>query len=414
MTKFLCIDSGIFVEHCNALAKNGKNEVLYWTPWETSYPAFEDYAPGEGFGYLKKVKYLFEAIDQLDKEKDIIVNFAVGNNDLIYFLRKNGYICLGSGKAEHLEQERWTLKKMLQAAGLQVNHAVKIKGTKNLRLYLQTNKDKYIKVDTFRKDIESFYAKDLESVDLLIGDIEAFLGPFKDNFEFIVEDSIHTDFEFGVDTFFTGGEYLKPYFLALEYQKMSYIAKVVEELPPVLNETMQKMKPIFTKLDYRGPMSTEEKIVNEKEHYFLDFCARLLYPASAFYIEAIRNWPEVVEAMARGKNIRLDVREKYWGAVPLSSSHAKKHWLTLDFPIELKKYIKLCVASKINGKYYGVKGSEIIAVIVAGGNSIQEVIEKLKKYAKEISAYGLENASVNSLDKMEKIMNDAKQVGIFF
>lgn len=413
MTKFLCLDSGIFMEHCAALSDGGKNQVLYYCNWERPFQAFEDYIVGQGIEGITKVKYFWDELLKLDKKKDVVVSFDVNYGDLIAFLRNQGYTCFGSGMGCKLEQERWQLKKVLQSAGLQVNHAVKLIGTENLRTYLKTNKEKYIKVSTFRRDIESFYSKDLESVEILIDDMEAVLGPFKDSFEWIVEDKIDTKQEWGFDGFFNGKDYIKPYALGLELGKENYICKWVEEMPKPMAETMEKMKPVFQKLNYRAPISTEEKIVSEKEHYFLDICARLLHPGSALYLEAIRNWPEVIIKIARGEDVRLDVKEKYWGAVPLESMHAKEHWLHLDFPKELRKSIKLSVATKHNGKYFAVKGFEVVAVAIAGGNTVQEVVDKLKKLVGEVKAYGLASRA-NDLDEIQEIIKDGKSININF
>lgn len=410
MTSFLVIDTGgSFVEHSVALAKKGKNKVYYWTDDETSYPKFRDYAVGLGMEYLTK-----EEKDWVEyvKRVDVIVNFDVCNQGIIELLRGFGYKCFGSGKGRILENDRVKLKEMLKDAGLMVQNYEVVKGICDLEKYIDEHPNVFVKINRFRGDLNSFYAKNLSTVQTILEDMESTLGPFRDDFTFVVEDCIDTDLEFGFDGFFNGVTYLRPYFLGIEYQKNCYLAKVTDELPSQIEETMQKIKPYLQKYDWRGGISTEEKIVSETEHYFLDICARLFFPGSAFYTEAIRNWPEVVEAIANKRMIRVDVREKYWGCIPLATDYGSDHFVPVE--IEDRSSAKLELGCCKDGQYYSVPGYGDTVRIIAGGDSIDEVIEKLKEKVKEVDAYGLSTSMVSGIDKIKEIAEAGKKVGIDF
>lgn len=408
---FLVMDCGLYVEQANALSANGKNKVKYWTPWESSQK-FEDYAIGKGFGNLEKIMYLADYY----KWADCIVNFDVRFNDTIAFLREiypNKSI-FGSGHGEKLENDRWGLKKIIKDVGLPLHKAVKIKGITELKNHLKINKDKFIKINVFREDVESFYSKDYESIELILDELESSFGPFKEEYEFVVEDAIHTDVEIGFDGFFNGIDYIKPFFYGYEYHKSLYIAKVSDSLPSSLQETMTKLKPVLRKIDYRGALSTEEKIVNNKEHYFLDICCRLPAPLSALYQEYILNWDEVIYKIGKKENVRLDIKNKYIGSLPLISSHAEHHWLKIDIDKKDRSNIKFRSVSQNNNKFYSIKGPIDPVVIVASGNSVDEVLETLKKYSTKVNAYGLNRDSANGIDKIKDIIQKGKQVGIDF
>ena len=76
--KILCIDSGIFVGNCAALAKGG-NEVYYHTNSTTSpFPNLTAFAPGTGIEGIKKITELNE-INLSDM--DMVINMDVGRND---------------------------------------------------------------------------------------------------------------------------------------------------------------------------------------------------------------------------------------------------------------------------------------------------------------------------------------------
>lgn len=269
--KFLVLDNGLYITQALGLAKGG-NKVYYFTNWPSAFPKYEEFAAGEGFEDegMENVLYPLRHFDTAD----CIVNMDVHGNDTIAFLRKKfpNKSIVGCGLGEVLENDRWGFKKIQKELGLKVQKTVKLKGVDELRKYLQENKDVYVKLNIWRESHESFYAKDYKSVELIINEIECAFGPRKNKYEFIVEEAIHSDVEVGFDGFFNGKDYLRPFFIGYEYNKNLYVAKVSEEMPEQVKETMEKIKPILQKLDYRGPLSTEEKIVSKKEHYFLDMC----------------------------------------------------------------------------------------------------------------------------------------------
>lgn len=403
--------TGLFVEQANGLAAGGKNKVKYWTMWESAQK-FEWFAIGKGFDYLEKERYPQDWYDWAD----CIVNFGVTGQGQITHLRKvyPKKSIFGSGKCSKIEHDRWGLKKIIRDVGLPVNKTEKIIGVAELRKHLTKNKDKYVKINIDRGDVESFYAKDIDSVDLKLDELASMLGPFKEKYEFIVEDAIHTDVEIGYDGFFNGNDYLKPYFYGYEYKKQLYVARVSDTLPKQLQETLDAFKPVLQKLDYRAGISTEEKIVSKSEHYFLDITCRLPSPLSALYQEYILNWPEVVYKIGLKQPVKLDIKHKYLASLPLGSEHANTNWVELDIDKKDRDHIKFVSACKNDGKYYAVKGYSEIVVVIAGGDTVDEVLGIIKKYADRVDADGLDKKSVFGIDHIKDIIEDGKKLGLSF
>ena len=167
--------------------------------------------------------------------------------------------------------------------------------------------------------------------------------------------------------------------------KDCYIGKVSEKLPKQLQETMDKLKPVLKELDWRGCISTEEKIVNNK-HYFLDICARSPNPLGLLYPEFIDNWSDMVFSIAQKKEVKLKTKVKYVGCVPLYSKHTCKSDVQINFPKKLRSNIKFMTAYCKDGKFYATHHSpeEIACVVVAGDNTIDGLIKQLKKYVDEL------------------------------
>ena len=416
--KYLVNDAGIFTDIAASLSDGGKNDVVLCSPWQTVYPSWKDFSSGIGFQGIRKQDkngnplLFWEHIEWAD----CICNFDVGNNDQIGFLRKmypNKSIW-GSGRGERIENDRIFLKKLIDTLGLdQVPHKV-IKGITALKAYIHTNPDKFVKINVFRGDMESFRAvdEDYNRADFL--KLELTLGPAAEETLFIVEDMIDAKVEIGYDGFFAGTDYADKCFCGVEYAKNLYIARAMdyEELPDPIFDTMEALAPVLEKVDYRGAISTEERIVSQKEHYLIDVCSRLPSPLSALYPVFIKNWPEFVYKTGLKQECSVKIDTKYVGAFALTSQRGKEEYLPIEVKESDRDKIKFQSAMMRDGRYHGVKGNDIIATLVAGGDSKEEVIDKLKEYSTLVSAPGLDTDAVNGIEKILDIFKDAEKIGI--
>jgi len=404
--KILGYDVGnLSLEHFVKLIQEG-NEVKVFSPWVEGFPHFEKFAPGLGLDGIQKVLYFFDHVNWAD----LIVFFDIGAGDLVSFLRDKGYTVFGAGrKGEELEQNRWYLKQVVKEIGLPLQGSVRVKGISELREYLKKNPNKYVKIDIFRGDIESFPAKDYESVKLELNKDEVALGPFSEEYQFVVEDYIE-GIEPGFDLFFNGKEFIKPMLYGFEFQKSCYLGKYVNELPKPLKLVADKLAPYLREIDYRGPISTEIRITKEGKPYLIDICSRLPYPLSAVYTESIQNYTEVVWKIAKAQSVDLKINAPYVAVLPLTSMRAEKEWVKLNFDSKLRNLVKVRVASKVNNNYYAVKGMEVVYVLVATGKTIEEVKGKLEKTVGQVDALGL--ATDISLDPLLKEVEEAKEYGI--
>ena len=269
--KYLVICSGLYVELANALSDNGRNRVLYYTSTVSAFPAYKEYAAGNKFEHIEKVNDFWPYVDKAD----CVVTFDVGSNDAIDFIRKKypKKSVFGAGRGEKLEQNRLGFKKTLEALGLPCIPYEVVKGFTNLKKYLEANPKKVVKIDQWRGDFETLVCPDYETVKQVLRDREPLFGVFSEEVQFIVEDMVECVCESGFDGFCIDGEFL-PFSYGYEVDKNLYLGKVATEVPDVLNDTLIAMAPVFERFGYRGALSTEERIVTEKDHYFIDPCCR--------------------------------------------------------------------------------------------------------------------------------------------
>ena len=416
--QFLVIDpGGLYVENANALADKGKNKVFYYTNWPSAYPRFNDYAPGLNFDHLTKVKW----IDQAAEEADCIVNFDVHMNDWIVVLKKlyPKKSIFGAGLGERIEADRWFLKKLIKQLGLPIMKADKIHGLTRLKEFIKTNPDKYIKADIFRSEdrgINSFNAKSFDTAEEIFKEIATAFGPFDDEIDFIVEEKIKSDVEVGFDGFYSAGVgYGENAMVGYEYEKSCYVAvnTKIKDLPVPLAETMTKFSKVLDIMDYRGAISTEEKIVDKLRHYLLDVCSRLPSPCGDMYCLS-KNYPEMVNNIGLKKPFKLDIPFKYVAVAPIECQHAENHWVRIILDKKDRENVKLKTTACVDGKYYAVPGHSTVAVIIAGGNTVDEVINLVKKYSEKVSGYGLSSTVIKDFDSIKEEINKGRKLGINF
>jgi hypothetical protein len=414
MSRILVLDYGNFLQQSIFLAEAG-HEVLYYTAWEEAFPKFQRYLIGQGLENenFKKVMYPFFEIDNVD----YIVNWDCVGQDIIEYLRNKGYKCFGAGKAALLENHREMGKLFLQKLGLPVMPWVMIKGLTALKEYLKQHRNKVVKIDTFRGDIDSFKAKDYQSVaPLLEQRIPQVLGAAAEDINFIVESDVSTDdsVEIGSDVFFNGTKFLTPYCQGYEIDKAFYIGRFVDKLPAVTQNTLDKLTPAFQKLNYRGAFSTEEIVVSKNKSYLIDFCTRLAAPLSVAYPIVIQNFDEVVLGCAEGEDVEIEPIAEYWGVLPLESSAARELYLSIDIPDEYKYNIVPYIYLKRNNTIYSVPPIETIVVLIAWGSSVKEVFKKLQQLIDIPRAYGLETSVLGYFRKAEEEIKRGEKFGIFF
>ena len=407
MRTFLVIDpGGLFCVHAEALAAGG-NKVYYWTQYNYKY---RDFAIGKDFGKLEKILYFWEYVDRAD----CVVDFDVRGNDSIGWIRDNlqGKSTFGSGWGCKLEDDRLMLKEFVKSWGLPMQPYKEIKGMTALREYLKANPKKYIKLNIFREDMESFYAPDYDTIELKLDEIAGNLGAHKEVYDFVVEDPVETDVEIGFDGFFNGTDYATPFLIGYELHKNLYIGKVSTEMPAPINETMQAFKPLLMKLDYRGAISTEEKIISLEKHFLLDFCARLASPFTAGYTEWIRNWPDFVYGVGAKQNIVPDFDAKYVGAFALKSSEA----LDMGVMINIKdpKKVKMIMPYGNKKGNYAIEGEDHVAVVIASGDSVEEVLDLIHENAEEVDGHGLDKDPLKGIDDIVDLIEEGEEVGIDF
>jgi len=406
----LVIDNGLFTEQASRLARDfGK--VYYFCPWASAFPKSNLALIGEGFDGLERILNFWDYVE----EADIIFCPDMYSSDLVEYLKSKGYKVAGAGAAEILELNRWFGRQVQERVGLPTQKTVRVKSLGELRELLKETENKFVKFNTFRGEIETFKHIDYESSLPLLDHLAYELGPKQDKVEFIVEDEVE-GVEPGGDMIVFGDHYLSPTMYGYEFKGMGYLGRVCsyEETPKPVKLVHDKLLPVFQHYNTHFFISLEMRIDKNATPYLIDYTIRMAAPVvSAVQVELIENFSEVVWGLATGEEIQPKISYKYAGGVVLESEWAQDHWTKVNFPPEIRRWIKLRMAAKFGDDYYTVPGFPSLCSVIALGNSIEEVIEQVKKRTQEVQAYLIQR-NLSGMDEINEAIEEGRKLGVDF
>lgn len=429
---FLVYDDGLYVDHAVKLAEQG-NEVIYCIPSLTT-SQFKDSAPGMGMEGLRISSNFFEEVDKAD----VIMFPQIDAGDLTDYLRKMGYTVYGAGlKGEDMENDRFAMRKLQFELGLPTQKTILVHGIDGIRKFLKGELKKgdfeyiegqegirefinsggnvFCKLNKFRNDIESFCIKDLKSVETILDYIETSLGPFKNSYNFMLEE-VKEGVEIGFDLFFNGTKFLEPYLWGYE-KKSAYIGVYTDKLPKPLKILADALTPYLQSINYRGAISTECFVGEDGLPYLIDVTSRYPFPLSLAYTESIKNYSDVILNIALGNDIPLDVEKRFCACIPLKSNYSLEHWAKIDLKPEFRQFIKLSMAAKKDGNYYTVGGMDPMAVVaspISIGDSVEDVINKLIENVEGVNAHQLQKGNIGDIYGLEGEIEEGEKVGLNF
>uniref|UniRef100_A0A7C3WV06 Uncharacterized protein n=1 Tax=Dictyoglomus turgidum TaxID=513050 RepID=A0A7C3WV06_9BACT len=420
--KFLIFDTNLASPHAERLKEDG-NDVRYFTFWAGSgFPCFTDFVPGKGL--VDKSIYFFDDLDWAD-----IVYFPdCGLGDLVDHLRdKDKKIVWGAGKGDELELQRWRSIEIMDELGIARPPSELVIGVDKLEEYLKKIKEPvYVKFDIFRGSQETFgfpkYISKYDKVlELKLSGLRIDFGPFYDEIPFVVQKAVG-EIEPGFDLIFNSQKFLEPCAYGFEIKgagcQIEKFVPTINDLPEPIKETAVKLIPYLKEVNYRGAISNEGRIGKDTNGKLavIDWCSRWFYPGSAFYTikDLIGNYSEIIEKVAKGEDVKIDVKYPYTFAMTLETNEALKNWVDISFDKEYRDRIRFRIACKKDDIYWAVPGFESVATIVGVGDTPEEAVEDaFNVYEKSnISAYALSKP----IDKeaIFKILEKAKEYKINF
>lgn len=384
----LVVDNGLFVELAIRLAQDFK-KVYYCCPWVDAFPKMNKAMIGYGFEEIEIVDDIqgphFDSID-------LFVFPDVYFGQLQVSLEAEGKLVWGARMGEELELSRDSTKKLMADLKLPVGPWVKVRGMDKLREFLKANKNQYVKVNKWRGLCETFLSKDYRSIEPKLDEMEYGLGAFKEEIDFIIEEALDDRVEIGLDAFTVDGKFPSKLIAGIEVKDAGYVGMFndYDKLPKEITSFDAAMEPTLKAYGYRGFYSTEIRVGKDHVPYMIDMCARAGSPPNELYQEYYKNLGRIIWDGANGIVTDPEPEAKYGAELIIHSSWADKNWQPVDFPDDMRRFIKLRNATKIKGRYYVIPqavGLPEIGSTIGWGNTLKAAMEMAEEVANSVEGH---------------------------
>ena len=409
-----CIrDYGYYVSLASKLAQTYK-KVYYSVPAEREYRSLKECIFGQGF---KNVYLLKDPLHpDVLPEIDLFVYPDIGMASEQRHLRSLGKAVWGSVDATDLEIYRTLFLEMVEKLELPVAPYKVIRGLTALSEYLKTVKDKWVKVDQYRADMETWHHRDWAHSQRVLERLAMAWGGAKEQVVFVVQDSIKTPIECGYDGITVDGQYPKKMFQGYEKKNELYLGSVLpyEEMPKPTKIVNDAMSHIFKRLRYRNFMATEIRVKDDKA-FFTDPTFRMPGQTGEQLLETCSNLADVIWYGANGEMKEPEFKYKF--AVSASAHYdagKSDEWGIVKVPQEIEQWVKFSHCAIINGYYHFPPYDKLdLGVVLGVGNSIKESLAHLRK---NVDAFKGEPISfeLDGFTDLLKSIRDAQAKGMKF
>jgi len=410
-TVMVC-DNGLSVELAILLSKS-YGKVYYYCPWKQSgYPKIEQYWIGRGINNIESIEDMWDHFG----DTDLFYFTDIFDGDVQIHLQSLGKLVYGTRNAQCLETNRVLLKDTNKQLGLPVIPYEIVNGIDNLRKYLQSHDNTWIKISsTFRGSMETFKSENYELTKPYLDQLEVSLGPISQILQFLVEDHVQTKVEAGIDTWFVNGEYPKEVFAGIEIKNKGYISRILpyNDIPNVIKQVNDKYASVLNKYGVRGQFSTEVRIDDKLNGYFTDATMRNPYPPSNLMWYQIQNWDDIIWNVASGNQCNPKFTDPYGVELSLTSTWAKTNWLAVSIPPQFRDNVKIYNLTYINNKPYVIPNCDAIGSVVATGKSIQEAIDKCLHIADQVNGWQIDYPEY-AIKKAKEEINEMDNLKINF
>ncbi|CAM5999303.1 unnamed protein product [Sphagnum balticum] len=405
------VDYGTFICLAEKLGETYK-KVYYYTPSSKEYYSVEDCVKATG---LKNVERVEDIFDPAFMEKvDLFIFPDIGYEGLQKHLKSLGKAVWGNMGADELELFRDHFLKVLTDLGLPTIHSEKIVGLDKLREHLKTVKNKHIKVNKYRGNMETWHHIDSEHSDPELDRLDIQFGGLSDEIVFIVQDHIDTDVETGADLWCIDGKFPNKCSQGYEKKNELYLASLIDydKLPDVVKVVNEALAPLLKKFKYRNFMATEIR-VKDGVPYFIDPTMRMPGQSGEQLLETCTNLPDVIWNGANGIVIEPDFKYKFSAAATMHYT-AGGEWSVLKVPEKVRKWVKLYHYCERDGIcHFPPKSNDELGVVLGCSNTIEGAIDKLKEHLKELKGESIECPLHGFVELLEDI-EEAEEHGIQF
>ena len=407
-----CItDQGLFPDLACTLART-YDKVWYSPECKSAFQKINQGWIGKGLPGVTLTRSPFA----VRHEADLFIFPDINYGDEQETLVEMGKRVWGSRSGEELELDRVFAKEKMADLGLPVGEYVVVKGVDSAREFLKVHQNWHVKISRWRGHRESWKSKSFAFSRWILADLEYQWGPFADKFEIILEKNLPSRIELAIDTYFAGGTFPDKALVGFEVKDMGYVCKVENyaDIDESITRCDQALIPYLTEVGYCGNWACEVRIGEDRVPHPIDPCTRIGSPPGEYFQEGHTNLAEIIWEGAGGTMVQPKFVAKWGCEIMLHCSWSEKHWQSLIFPEEYRKFIKLRNCVKVDGEYHIIpqdNGCTEVGAVLGWGANMEEAFSRAREVAESIEGYTLEIPK-DSLDQANKYIEEAHSFGL--
>jgi hypothetical protein len=406
-----CVDFGSFISLAEKLSETYAN-VNYFCPIEREFRRFEDACIGRGIPGLNKIPSFMDI--NVIKNTDLWLFPDIGFDSEQKYLKSLGKPVFGSMGADIYERLRTLFIETVEEVGLPMVPSKTIKGVPALRDYLKTVKNKWVKINEFRDNVETWHHEDyahsvpmLASLSVMFGDANWVV--------FVVQDALDGATEIGYDGWCIDGWFPNSSFNGYESKNEAYLGAQCDydDLPEELRTVNEKFSKVLGEYGYRNFIATEIRNLDGIP-YFIDPTLRMPGQTGEQLLETMDNMPEVIWKGAQGEFVQPKWNAKFAGSATLNYKGDCDGEKVITVSKKSKQWVKLCRYGRWGGDYHFPANPRTDTGVVIGmADTIEDTISAIKDNFNEI---GDKSVSIKeeSFVELLKEIKKAQDEGIKF
>ena len=382
-------------------------KVYYHTPFEEEYQDAKKCVIGTGVPTLER---LDEPLDVLD-EVDLWIFPDIAFGGIQRHLRSLGKAVWGSMGAHDLELYRTRFLKMLKEIGLPVAPTKTVVGLTALEKVLKAEPDRWVKINRFRANVETFHHVDYEHSVPMLNYLRDEFGGVSEKVVFVVQEPIPDAQELGYDGFCIDGKYPKKSFQGYEKKNELYLGSWLdaEEMPKIVTRVNEALGPVLAEYGYRNFLATEIR-----DEFFIDITPRMAGQTQEHLQDTCTNLAEIIWAGANGELVEPEFKAKFAAEATLHYTGCDEDWKVLRISEEAKPYFRLTGYVQDGDMFHFPPGkNDEVGVCIGNGDTIEAAIENLEEHL-EMAKEEPFRAETSGFADLLKDIKKAQAEGVHF
>ena len=370
------VDFGSFVSLAEKFGETCA-KVNYHSPIEKEFRCFEDAVIGKGIPNVTKIPSFID-IDII-KNTDLWVFPDIGYGSEQQYLRSLGKPVWGSNGADEYERLRTLFSEVVESLGLPMVPTKTIKGLTALKAHLRGVKNKWVKINEFRDDMETWHHIDYAHSIPELARLEVKFGE-ADWVMFVVQDALDGATEIGYDGWSIDGWFPNSSFQGYEKKNELYLGARTnyDDLPEEIRLVNEKFSKVLEEYGYRNFFATEIRNF-EGTPYFIDPTMRMPGQTGEQLLETMDNLAEVIWAGANGEEVQPVWNAEFAASATLCYKGDKAGSKIVKVPEDAVQWVKLCRYGRWDDAYhFPANPREDVGVVIGKGDDINSTIDAVK------------------------------------